>query len=316
VSAKHECVSRDYVNAEIVVVAQEISSLSRALQQHGCMHVSANDSASPSPRKGLQRARATVLIWKRSRGPSSVAVWVTTLGLVFGSEACQAYDSDLLDGAGTRVSASNGGTAMSDEIGTSLSAAAGGAGGECADCADGSGVGAVGGVGGTSGRGVNDPEPANGGSGGERASGGSASGGGASAAGSASGGSTSSGGGALGGSGGAVTEPPCAGKNVSGHCVYLGATGDSCEEACAEHGGVAADATSFLGTPAQGGSLRDCTDAMRALGIVLTPTEATRADGRGLGCHLYASQPYWLTSPAFMSTSAYVYTRIVCACEQ
>jgi hypothetical protein len=113
-----------------------------------------------------------------------------------------------------------------------------------------------------------------------------------------------------------VTEPPCAGKSVAGHCVYLGALGDSCEGTCAAHGGVAADATSFLGTPAQGGSLRDCTDAIQALGIALLPVQATRADGRGLGCHLYASRPYWLTSPASTSTSASVYARIVCACEQ
>jgi hypothetical protein len=116
--------------------------------------------------------------------------------------------------------------------------------------------------------------------------------------------------------GGSSSTPTCAGEQVSGQCLYLGAVGASCQYTCATHGGVAPDAKAFLGTPAQGGTLEQCSAALKALGVTATVIQAARYDGRGLGCHLYDSVPYWLTSPAFSTTVGYVRTRIACACSE
>jgi len=167
------------------------------------------------------------------------------------------------------------------------------------------------------------------GTGGDRGSGGGS--GGVTGTG-GSGGSTGAGGkpgaGGMTGSGGTVTMPdaasdarrdaprPCAGVADSEICWYLGRAGDSCANACANHGGTSAQAPSHIGTPAQGGSLSECSRLLSLLGIQTQVTSGTRSDGLGFGCHLFGSEPWWLTSPAYSDTVKNPVVQFVCGCLQ
>ena len=122
------------------------------------------------------------------------------------------------------------------------------------------------------------------------------------------------GGSAQGGSGGAAAN--CSGAALGGVCWYLGSLGGSCVTTCSDHGGVAEDEASFVGTPAQGGSLRKCTDILKALNLNSAPDEATRADGKGLGCHLFGQMSYWLSRPDFDPSVQEPGARVVCGCLQ
>jgi hypothetical protein len=155
--------------------------------------------------------------------------------------------------------------------------------------------------------------------------------GGAVGSGGAAGGGGNRGSGGIRGSGGSVTirdastdapevrwdaPRPCVGVADSGICWYLGRAGDSCANACANHGGTASQAASHIGTSAQGGSLTECARLLSLLGIRASVAEGTRSDGLGLGCHLFGSDRWWLTSPAYTDTSRDAVAQIVCGCVQ
>jgi hypothetical protein len=118
------------------------------------------------------------------------------------------------------------------------------------------------------------------------------------------------------GSAGQGGSAPCKGQSSSGGCWYLGNLGASCTSTCAAHGGNASDAASFVGTTAQGGSLAKCATLLAALGDNLSPIEATRSDGMGIGCHVYGVKTYWLSSPTFSPSAVVVGARPVCGCVQ
>lgn len=117
------------------------------------------------------------------------------------------------------------------------------------------------------------------------------------------------------GSGGSVS-PACSGAFELGECWYLGAAGQSCTSVCAEHGGVDLDGATAVGIAAQGGSRAECATLLAALGVTEAPTSASRADGQGLGCHLYNRSPYWLTSPQFAPAAKSSHASLVCSCRQ
>lgn len=119
---------------------------------------------------------------------------------------------------------------------------------------------------------------------------------------------------AAGASAGGAPSSSCAGVRLSGRCWYLSALGQSCSNACVPHGGNAADAASFVGVTGQGGSLAECAALLNGLGISTAPTQATRLDGVGLGCHVYGVKTYWLSAPTYSATSKHSSAQLVCGC--
>jgi hypothetical protein len=110
----------------------------------------------------------------------------------------------------------------------------------------------------------------------------------------------------------------CSGVDLFGVCWYLGVLGASCTETCSGHGGPSSAAAAHVGTAARGGSLDDCSAILLALGEAAPALQATRADGRGLGCHVFglARTPYWLSSPDFEPGAQQSAARIACGCRE
>lgn len=153
-------------------------------------------------------------------------------------------------------------------------------------------------------------------------SGGSATGGDSTGNGGSGGESTESGGAATGGDftgTGGTSDPVCSGALYDGICWYLGPTGASCVEACANHGGVSAQAASYVGTTLQGGSLEECATLLELLDLSGTVSSGTRTslDQLGLGCHVLPNNSppnWWLSAPDFSATDSLSGARIVCGC--
>jgi hypothetical protein len=108
----------------------------------------------------------------------------------------------------------------------------------------------------------------------------------------------------------------CAGVALSGVCWYLGAQGASCTTTCEPHGGDASAAASFVGVHSQGGALSECATLLTAVGYTATkPVVAVRLD-EGVGCHVYGTQSYWLSAPAFSPDSQVPLAQVVCGCVE
>jgi len=173
--------------------------------------------------------------------------------------------------------------------------------------------------------------------------GGSGSAGGPSGGGSAGGGGSSSGGAGAGGSpaggtggndvdagsidagvnadAGLDAGPACGGTLRDGICWYLGPVDQTCSQVCANRGGFNSAATSIVGTPAQGGSLDDCSALLQLLlgNADDAVVEGTQVAGNGVGCHLFdaqAGQRWWLTAPDFSPDDDLPGARVVCGCNQ
>ena len=119
----------------------------------------------------------------------------------------------------------------------------------------------------------------------------------------------------------AAPRAECAGEALRGVCWYLGADSQSCDDACSAHGGFSQASLAILGTPAQGGSLADCTAVLQALDVLQgSVSEGFREDGLGLGCHVFVdgegalTDAWWLTSPALASAAVGVQVRRACGC--
>jgi len=119
-----------------------------------------------------------------------------------------------------------------------------------------------------------------------------------------------------GGTSSVATAFRCVGVEYASVCWYLGSTGSSCNQVCVSHGQTAANMASVVGTQAQGGSLQQCATLLALLGVSQSLSSGTRSDGAGLGCHVYQSAPWWLTSPAFSPSASNPATRIVCGCTE
>jgi predicted small lipoprotein YifL len=109
--------------------------------------------------------------------------------------------------------------------------------------------------------------------------------------------------------------PACGGVTALNLCWYLGAMGDSCNQTCASHSGYDARTASTVGTAAQGGSLANCTQVLRALGFAGPVGAGMRPDGLGIGCHVWDSDGWWIETSDFSpTTTAGATPRIACAC--
>lgn len=190
--------------------------------------------------------------------------------------------------------------------------------------------------------------PADAGSGGQSSTGGSSSEGGSSGNpgdagldGSAESGTSSLGGGGTGGSpsggmggnadagrqdaggtpdAGGDAGAQCGGTLLDGICWYLGALDQSCNQVCASRAGFNPAAIPVVGTPAQGGTLENCSALLQALlgNDDEAVVEGTQVAGAGVGCHLFdasAGSRWWLTTPDFSPDVGIVGGQIVCGCN-
>jgi hypothetical protein len=133
---------------------------------------------------------------------------------------------------------------------------------------------------------------------------------GASAGGAASGGRS----GTDAGAGGSTAS--CAGPARGVICWYVGPSGSSCQQVCASHGQPAPGAATHTGTASQGGSLSECAILFGLLGVSGVPASGSRSDGLGLGCHLYNTALWWLSSPNFNASASHASAKLVCGCTQ
>lgn len=108
----------------------------------------------------------------------------------------------------------------------------------------------------------------------------------------------------------------CAGPARGGICWYLGPLGSSCQKVCASHGQPAPEAATHVGTASQGGSLSECGILLGLLGVSGAPANGTRSDGLGLGCHVYNTAPWWLSSPNFSVSASHASAKLACGCTQ
>jgi len=110
----------------------------------------------------------------------------------------------------------------------------------------------------------------------------------------------------------------CGGAPQFNLCWYLAAEDTSCNNECANKGGVDNRAPNYIGTPNQGGSEQQCEQVLTALGRPGTVARGTQQDG--LGCHLWNNgDRWWLQSPAFNPAAATpegTGARIACACAR
>jgi hypothetical protein len=116
--------------------------------------------------------------------------------------------------------------------------------------------------------------------------------------------------------GAAGSTSACAGAAYQSVCWYLGALEESCDVVCSSHGGVDADGAALVGTAAQGGSVEDCRAILGLLGVELTVKSGARTDGRGVGCHIWSGEAWWLRSPDFSSTASSDKAQVACGCEE
>jgi hypothetical protein len=114
---------------------------------------------------------------------------------------------------------------------------------------------------------------------------------------------------------GSVSGGACAGTVVLGLCWYLGALGSTCTDTCSAHGGFDIAATYCLGSTGQGGTLSHCHEVLSALGNTGNVNLGMRADGLGLGCHVWSDgRPWWLDSPDANPDNAIADAQVACGC--
>jgi hypothetical protein len=104
-----------------------------------------------------------------------------------------------------------------------------------------------------------------------------------------------------------------AGQQLGGYCWFLSALNQSCSNLCSTHGGYESSLY-WIGSHAQGGALARCDALLTLLAGTGMTTAGQRTDGRGLGCHLYGSDRWWLYMPDFDPAAHLRYTRVVCSC--
>lgn len=97
----------------------------------------------------------------------------------------------------------------------------------------------------------------------------------------------------------AEASPPCAGAPVGGYCWYASAPDQSCDAACATHGGC--DLAGTRDYAGSGGTDAQCVAVLAALGYGSYPHQ--NWSNNDLGCHFaWASWTYW--SAALPTTCA------------
>jgi hypothetical protein len=110
-----------------------------------------------------------------------------------------------------------------------------------------------------------------------------------------------------------VTSACLAGRELGGFCWFLGAVDQSCETVCAAHGGFV-PSLAYVGSRAQGGARSRCDAVLTLLTAEGTTQAGYREDGRGVGCHIFEGNRWWLTSPSFSATAYHWKAQQACSC--
>jgi hypothetical protein len=106
--------------------------------------------------------------------------------------------------------------------------------------------------------------------------------------------------------------PPCAGVQVGGYCWYYGASGQSCDALCSNHGGCnLAGTRDFAGS---GGTLNGCTSVLNALGQSGSAGNGTGEVAFGCG-RILAFGWRRITSPTTTCGASNPAVTRVCACN-
>jgi hypothetical protein len=248
----------------------------------------------------------------RPRGPGAAAIRLVAMVASVGTAACT-YNFDKFAAQDAHVAAdgSPGGAGGTAGSGTQYggrggtTSATGGVAGTTSKTGGAAGGGAAGG-------GAAGTQSASGGAAGIAATGGQA---GAASGGAAAGGKPGTDAGVA-DAGADASTGSCVGLARGGICWYLGPQGSSCQQACASHGQPAPEAATHVGTASQGGSLSECGILLGLLGVSGAPANGTRSDGLGLGCHVYNTAPWWLSSPNFSVSASHASAKLVCGCTQ
>jgi hypothetical protein len=113
----------------------------------------------------------------------------------------------------------------------------------------------------------------------------------------------------------AEIEPACGGVLVGGFCWYAGVEGDSCDMACAAHGGC--DLAGTRDYAGSGGTDAHCVAVLAALGFGGWPHQDW--SNNDLGCHFaWGTWTYWSTflPTTCASRAPSAAARIMCACAR
>ncbi len=113
---------------------------------------------------------------------------------------------------------------------------------------------------------------------------------------------------------GTATESNCAGEVVGGACWYLGADGDSCDDACANHGGYNSATLTYAGSE---GTNANCIAVMGALGVTSGVFDTAGCFGGHSGC-VYTAEGdiYRCIDPDTVSSGGGVGNSRACACNE
>ena len=112
-----------------------------------------------------------------------------------------------------------------------------------------------------------------------------------------------------------ASAPACAGTLFAGFCWYYGGVSQSCDTACATHGGYHAATLTYAGSA---GTNANCKAVMDALGV---PSSTVTDDGfcmLGLqytGCVYNATSRFRCTNGPTNSSGSLINRRRVCACN-
>lgn len=103
----------------------------------------------------------------------------------------------------------------------------------------------------------------------------------------------------------------CAGTTYGAYCWYLSAAGDSCDTACAGHGGASTGTINYSGS---NGSLLNCLNVLFVLGVSGVGLGDTGCS-TGLGCHKFGTNVGRCTTPATTTAASFAGEIRVCACN-
>jgi hypothetical protein len=118
----------------------------------------------------------------------------------------------------------------------------------------------------------------------------------------------------------ASTCRPCAGTPLDGYCWYRGAQAQSCDQACAAHGGC--DLAGTLGYAGSGGSDAQCLKVLGLFTLGSTPLDQLPHQSwsnNALGCQLcFPTKPttYWSAPPLGLATSCDSFGPFPSLCER
>ena len=108
----------------------------------------------------------------------------------------------------------------------------------------------------------------------------------------------------------AAPGPVCGGLKMGNFCWYGGAAGQSCDQACAAHGGCDLSGTrDYVGS---GGSFANCSAVMDGLFGVGSGSTGTGID---IGCAMIGVARRWYYGPATTCASSYSSAVRICACN-